>query len=62
MIAMVLERIVISKESKSLSHCALATIGAIPGESPVQSQCSCPVLERYNRGDSTVVGQTFLGS
>lgn len=62
MIAMLLERIVISEESKSLSQCALATIGATPGESPVQSQCPYQVLQRYNRGDSTVVGQTFLGS
>lgn len=28
----------------------------------MQSQCPYQVLQRYNRGGSTVIGQTFLGS
>ena len=62
MIAMLLERTVILEERESLSKCTLATIGATPGESPVQSQCPYQVLQRYNRGSSTIIGQTFLGS
>lgn len=62
MTAVLLERTVILEERESLSKCALATIGATPGESPMQSQCPYQVLQRYNRGGSTVIGQTFLGS
>lgn len=62
MTAVLLERTGILEKRGSLSKCALATIGATPGESPMQSQCPYQVLQRYNRGGSTIIGQTFLGS
>lgn len=62
MIAVLLEGTGILEKRGSLSKRALATIGATPGESPMQSQCPYQVLQRYNRGGSTIIGQTFLGS